>query len=193
LPIVETEGQNIAAYLPTNLISITDGQLYLSPNLFELGVLPAIDVTKSVSRVGGKAQLPAYREVTGALKLAYAQFEELETFARFGTRLDEQTRKSIEHGRRIRECLKQPQFQSVTVPEQILLLLALTSGFFDQVPLERMAEAERAVCSASIEIPNEVLRRVLAGDNLRPEDHELLLRIGKDRIPAIGDVTSGSV
>src|SRR5208282_324586 len=192
LPIVETEGQNIAAYLPTNLISITDGQLYLSPNLFELGVLPAIDVTKSVSRVGGKAQLPAYREVTGALKLAYAQFEELETFARFGTRLDEQTRKSIEHGRRIRECLKQPQFQSVTVPEQILVLLALTSGFFDQIPLERMAEAERAVCSASIEIPSEVLRRVLAGDNLRPEDRELLLRIGKNRVPAIGDVTSGS-
>ena len=193
LPIVETEGQNIAAYLPTNLISITDGQLYLSPNLFELGVLPAIDVTKSVSRVGGKAQLPAYREVTGALKLAYAQFEELETFARFGTRLDEQTRKSIEHGRRIRECLKQPQFQSVTVPEQILVLLALTSGFFDQVPLERMAEAERAVCSASIEIPSEVLRRVLAGDNLRPEDRELLLRIGKNRVHAIGDVKSGSV
>src|SRR5271166_6266252 len=193
LPIIETEAQDISAYIPTNMISITDGQIYLSPSLFELGVLPAVDVGKSVSRVGGKAQLPAYREVTGALKLAYAQFEELETFARFGTRLDEQTRKSIEHGRRIRECLKQPQFQSVTVPEQILVLLALTSGFFDQVPLERMAEAERAVCSASIEIPSEVLRRVLAGDNLRPEDRELLLRIGKNRVHAIGDVKSGSV
>jgi F-type H+/Na+-transporting ATPase subunit alpha len=98
LPIVETEAQNIAAYLPTKLISLTDGQLYLSPNLFELGVLSAIDVAMSVSRVGGKAQLPAYLEVAGALKLAYAQFEELETFARFGTRLDEQTRKSIEQG-----------------------------------------------------------------------------------------------
>ncbi|HUW00323.1 MAG TPA: alternate F1F0 ATPase, F1 subunit alpha, partial [Gallionella sp.] len=89
LPIIETEAQNIAAYIPTNLISITDGQIYLSPNLFELGILPAVDVGKSVSRVGGKAQRAAYRAVAGDLKLAYAQFEELESFARFGTRLDE--------------------------------------------------------------------------------------------------------
>ncbi len=92
LPIIETEAQNISAYIPTNLISITDGQIYLSPSLFELGVLPAVDVGKSVSRVGGKAQRAAYRAVAGDLKLAYAQFEELETFARFGTRLDEDTR-----------------------------------------------------------------------------------------------------
>jgi F-type H+-transporting ATPase subunit alpha len=182
LPIVETEAQNIAAYLPTNLISITDGQIYLSPNLFELGVLPAIDVTKSVSRVGGKAQLPAYREVTGPLKLAYAQFEELETFARFGTRLDEHTRKSIDHGRRIRECLKQPQFQLVTVPEQILLLLALTSRLFAQVPLDRMAEAERTIRSAAKRLPDEVLERVFAGQDLRQRDRELLLQIGKEAL-----------
>jgi len=98
LPIIETEAQNISAYIPTNLISITDGQIYLSPSLFELGVLPAVDVGKSVSRVGGKAQRAAYRAVAGDLKLAYAQFEELETFARFGARLDEGTRKIIEHG-----------------------------------------------------------------------------------------------
>ncbi|MCB1209860.1 MAG: alternate F1F0 ATPase, F1 subunit alpha, partial [Verrucomicrobiales bacterium] len=96
LPIIETEAQNISAYIPTNLISITDGQIYLSPELFELGVLPAVDVGKSVSRVGGKAQRNAYRAVAGDLKLAYAQFEELETFARFGARLDEDTRKTIE-------------------------------------------------------------------------------------------------
>jgi F-type H+/Na+-transporting ATPase subunit alpha len=182
LPIVETEAQNIAAYLPTNLISITDGQLYLSPSLFELGVLPAIDVTKSVSRVGGKAQLPAYREVTGPLKLAYAQFEELETFARFGTRLDEHTRRSIDHGRRIRECLKQPQFQAATVPEQILLLLTLTSRLFAQVPLEQVSEAERAVCAAARRLPNEVLQRIFSGQDFRQEDRELLLRIGKEAL-----------
>jgi len=182
LPIVETEAQNIAAYLPTNLISITDGQLYLSPNLFELGVLPAIDVTKSVSRVGGKAQLPAYREVTGPLKLAYAQFEELETFARFGTRLDENTRKSIEHGRRIRECLKQPQFQPVTVPEQMAVLLLLTGRFFDQVPVEKMTEAERAVRSAINSLPEEVFRRVLNGEPFGTEDRELILRVGKEAL-----------
>jgi F-type H+-transporting ATPase subunit alpha len=88
----------IAAYIPTNLISITDGQLYLSPTLFELGTLPAVDVAKSVSRVGGKAQLAAYHAIAGSLKLAYSQFEELETFSRFGSRLDESTRNIIEHG-----------------------------------------------------------------------------------------------
>jgi F-type H+-transporting ATPase subunit alpha len=103
LPIIETEAQNISAYIPTNLISITDGQIYLSPSLFELGVLPAVDVGKSVSRVGGNAQRAAYRVVAGDLKLAYAQFEELETFARFGARLDEDTRKIIEHGWRNRD------------------------------------------------------------------------------------------
>src|SRR5450432_3104593 len=94
LPIIETEAQNISAYIPTNLISITDGQIYLSPKLFELGILPAVDVGKSVSRVGDAAQLPAYRSIAGDLKLAYSQFEELETFAKFGTRLDDTTRKT---------------------------------------------------------------------------------------------------
>ncbi|MEP6496288.1 MAG: alternate F1F0 ATPase, F1 subunit alpha, partial [bacterium] len=100
LPIIETEAQDISAYIPTNLISITDGQIYLSPSLFELGVLPAVDVAKSVSRVGGKAQRGAYRAVAGDLKLAYAQFEELETFARFGARVDDDTRAIIAHGDR---------------------------------------------------------------------------------------------
>ena len=115
LPIIETEAQDISAYIPTNLISITDGQIYLSPALFELGVLPAVDVGKSVSRVGGAAQLAAYRAVAGDLKLAYAQFEERESFSRFGARLDEEARKIIEHGRRIRACLEQPEFAPVSV------------------------------------------------------------------------------
>src|SRR5476651_2355512 len=128
LPIIETDAQDISAYIPTNLISITDGQIYLSPTLFELGILPAVDVGKSVSRVGGEAQRAAYRSIAGDLKLAYSQFEELETFARFGTRLDEGTRHSIEHGRRIRACLKQPEFAPVSVPAQIVILLALSAG-----------------------------------------------------------------
>ena len=154
LPIIETEAQDISAYIPTNLISITDGQIYLSPSLFELGVLPAVDVGKSVSRVGGKAQRAAYRAVAGDLKLAYAQFEELETFARFGARLDEDTRKIIEHGRRIRACLKQPEFAPVSVPAQIAILLALSAKLFDPVPIERMPEAEQAVRAAAAEIPD---------------------------------------
>ena len=145
LPIIETEAQNISAYIPTNLISITDGQIYLSPSLFELGVLPAVDVGKSVSRVGGKAQLAAYRAVAGDLKLAYAQFEELETFARFGARLDEDTRNIIEHGRRIRSCLKQSESAPVSMPAQIAILLALAGELFDPVPIDQMTEAEQAV------------------------------------------------
>jgi len=153
LPIIETEAQDISAYIPTNLISITDGQIYLSPSLFELGVLPAIDVGKSVSRVGGKAQRAAYRAVAGDLKLAYAQFEELETFARFGARLDESTTKTIAHGRRIRACLKQPEFAPVSVPAQITVLLALTAGLFDCVALDHMTEAENVVQKAAVIIP----------------------------------------
>ena len=125
LPIIETEAQDISAYIPTNLISITDGQIYLSPNLFELGILPAIDVGKSVSRVGSKAQLASYRSVTGDLKLAYAQFLELENFAKFGTRMDEHTSKIIAHGRRIRECLIQGESEPLSVSEQIAMLTAL--------------------------------------------------------------------
>ena len=149
LPIIETEAQNISAYIPTNLISITDGQLYLSPSLFELGILPAVDVGKSVSRVGGKAQRSAYRAVAGDLKLAYAQFEELETFARFGARLDDDTRKIIGHGRRIRACLKQSEYSAESLSGQVTVLLALTAGLFDPVPLERMTDAEQAVRQAA--------------------------------------------
>lgn len=157
LPIIETEAQDISAYIPTNLISITDGQIYLSPSLFELGILPAIDVASSVSRVGGKAQRAAYRAVAGDLKLAYAQFEEMETFARFSARLDDNTRKLLEHGQRIRACLKQPEFTSVSVPAQVATLLALTEGFFDPIPIGRMADAEHAVHEVVKGLPVSVI------------------------------------
>jgi F-type H+-transporting ATPase subunit alpha len=184
LPIIETEAQNISAYIPTNLISITDGQIYLSPSLFELGVLPAVDVGKSVSRVGGKAQRAAYRAVAGDLKLAYSQFEEIETFARFGARLDEDNRKIIEHGRRIRACLKQPEFAPVTVPEQIAVLLALTAELFDDVPLDRMTDAEQAVRKAAAEISAEVSKRLDTADKLSDEDRETIINISRQAIKA---------
>ncbi|MGB7629701.1 MAG: alternate F1F0 ATPase, F1 subunit alpha [Candidatus Deferrimicrobium sp.] len=177
LPIIETEAQNISAYIPTNLISITDGQIYLSPSLFELGVLPAVDVGKSVSRVGGKAQRAAYRAVAGDLKLAYAQFEELETFSRFGAHLEEDTRKIIEHGRRIRACLNQPEFAPVSVPAQITVLLALTAGLFDRVPLDQMTDAEHALHEAAAEIPTEVRERLETAEKLSDEDRETIIRI----------------
>jgi F-type H+-transporting ATPase subunit alpha len=179
LPIIETEAQNIAAYIPTNLISITDGQIYLSPSLFELGVLPAIDVGRSVSRVGGKAQRAAYRAVAGDLKLAYAQFEELETFARFGARLDDDTRTIIEHGRRIRACLKQPECAPLSVPTQITLLLALTENLFDPVPLDQMTNAEHALHMAALDIPLEVCKRLEGADKLNAEDRDTIIRIAR--------------
>jgi F-type H+-transporting ATPase subunit alpha len=179
LPIIETEAQDISAYIPTNLISITDGQIYLSPSLFELGVLPAVDVGKSVSRVGGEAQWAAYRAVAGDLKLAYAQFEELETFARFGARLDDDTRKIIEHGRRIRACLKQPEFAPVTVPAQITVLLALTANLFDPVPLDQMTDAGHAVCEAAATIPAEVSARFETATKLSDEDKNAVVEIAR--------------
>ena len=184
LPIIETEAQNISAYIPTNLISITDGQIYLSPSLFELGVLPAVDVGKSVSRVGGKAQRAAYRAVAGDLKLAYSQFEELETFARFGARLDEDNRTVIEHGRRIRACLKQPEFAPVSVPEQIAVLLALTAELFDDVPLDRMKDVEQAVRKSAAEIPEQVRERLDGADKLSDEDRERIIDISRQAIEA---------
>ena len=177
LPIIETEAQDMSAYIPTNLISITDGQIYLSPTLFELGVLPAVDVGQSVSRVGGKAQRAAYRAVAGDLKLAYAQFEELETFSRFGARLDAATRQQIEHGRRIRACLKQQEFMPLPIAQQIAVLLALTAGLFDQVPLEKMGEAEQAVCIAATHIPAEVSARFVSAEKLADADRRLILDI----------------
>jgi F-type H+-transporting ATPase subunit alpha len=179
LPIIETEAQDISAYIPTNLISITDGQIYLSPSLFELGVLPAVDVGKSVSRVGGAAQRATYRSVAGDLKLSYAQFEELETFARFGARLDDDTRRIIEHGKRIRECLKQPAFAPVPVPAQIAILLALSEKLFDAVPLERMREAEGALRMATAAIPKEVCEGFDSAPKLSDEDRKTVVEIAR--------------
>jgi F-type H+-transporting ATPase subunit alpha len=177
LPIIETTAQDISAYIPTNLISITDGQIYLSPTLFELGVLPAIDVGKSVSRVGGAAQRPAYRAVAGSLKLAYSQFEELESFAKFGTRLDDATRKTIDHGQRIRTCLNQPESKPWSMVEQICVLLALTAGLFDPVPLEKVKDAEGALQKAAAQIPAEIAGRFATADKLSDADRKAVLEI----------------
>lgn len=176
LPIIETEAQDISAYIPTNLISITDGQIYLSPTLFELGILPAVDVGKSVSRVGGQAQRAAYRAVAGNLKLAYAQFTELESFAKFGTRLDDNTRKIIDHGQRIRAILKQAEFEPASVAEQIVILVALTGELLDSVPIDKMRDAEQALRKVSADIPAEVHQRFSSKEKLRDEDRKAIMQ-----------------
>ncbi|MGC1860995.1 MAG: F0F1 ATP synthase subunit alpha [Methylocystis sp.] len=139
LPIAETQAGNISAYIPTNLISITDGQIYLDPRLFYEDQKPAVDVGKSVSRVGGKTQAPALKALSESLRLEYAQFLELEMFTRFGSMLDERTRKVIDHGRRIRAVLSQRQFAPLALGEQAALLLALSEGVLDGVPLDQVA------------------------------------------------------
>jgi F-type H+-transporting ATPase subunit alpha len=192
LPVVETESQNISAYIPTNLISITDGQIYLTPGLFQKGVFPAVDVGKSVSRVGGKAQLPAYRTVAGDLRLTYSQFQELEGFARFGTRLDEHTRKTLEHGYRVREVLKQVQFDPMPVAHQIAVLLAVTRGLFDDVPLDKVTEAEKAVRRILCEHLPETCRRIEARDDLSHEERELVLRKVKEVVQGLPAKENGN-
>ena len=163
LPIVETEAQDMSSYIPTNLISITDGQIYLSPVLFNKGILPAVDVGKSVSRVGGKTQLTAYRSVAGDLRLSYTQFEELESFSRFGTRLDEATRRTLERGWRVREVLKQGQYKPLKASEQIASLLSVTDGALDLIPTEKVREVEDKLLSAVNEQLPELCGRIEAG------------------------------
>ncbi|HSV86308.1 MAG TPA: alternate F1F0 ATPase, F1 subunit alpha [Levilinea sp.] len=177
LPMVETEAQNISAYIPTNLISITDGQIYLSPDLSSKAVLPSVDIGKSVSRVGGKAQLPSYRAVAGDLRLSYSQFEELENFARFGTRLDEDTYNTIERGRRIREVFKQVQYRPVAVAEQIAVLLSAITGIFDKVPLSSMADAEAAVRREMLSRLAQLCLHIENGGTLSTGDREAILEI----------------
>ncbi|KEF32730.1 ATP synthase alpha chain [Marinobacter nitratireducens] len=169
LPIVETQAQDISAYIPTNLISITDGQLYLSPTLFQKGLLPAIHVGKSVSRVGGKTQHPALRAVASDLRLAYSQFEELETFARFSTRLDQQTRSTIERGRRVREVLRQDEHQLLRASEQAAILSTVNAGLLDNLPIAIIQEAEHRLNQALLEALPDICARMDSGNELTTE------------------------
>ncbi len=182
LPIVETEAQNLAAYIPTNLISITDGQLVLSPELFQKGILPAVDVGRSVSRVGGDAQRPAYHAVTSALRLDYAQFEELESFARFDTRLSESTRQTLERGRRIREILKQPRGVPLEISVQLGIMLAATEGLFDAVPLAQVRAAEARLVGLLRQRTGDLRGRLENGAAMREEDRELLLGSAREAL-----------
>ena len=181
LPIIETEAQNISAYIPTNLISITDGQLYLSPTLFRKGILPPVDIGKSVSRVGGKTQLPAYRTVAGDLRLIYSQFEELEAFSRFGTRLDEETRQTLDRGRRVRSILKQPQYSPLSAAEQIIVLFAVKEGLFDAVAEEKLPAAETRVRQALPQV-EKIADKIEAGEKLTDENLETLRQTARDAL-----------
>ena len=142
LPVIETQGGDVSAYIPTNVISITDGQIYLEPDLFYSGVRPAVNVGISVSRVGGNAQIKAMRKVAGRLRLDLAQYRELEAFAQFGSDLDAATQRQLSRGERTVEILKQPQYQPMPVENQVAAIFAVTQGHLDHIPVERIREWE---------------------------------------------------
>jgi F-type H+/Na+-transporting ATPase subunit alpha len=196
LPIIETEAQNISAYIPTNLISITDGQIYLSPLFFREGILPAVDVGKSVSRVGGKAQLPAYRTVAGDLRLTYSQFEELESFSRFGARLDEATQTKLSRGRRIREILKQYRYSPLPAADQIAILIAMTHGVLDDIPLSGISKAQKNIRKAANTDHKEVMEKIAAGKKIDEKAIDTLVAAAQNAVKSItkesADADSGT-
>jgi len=189
LPIAETQAGNISAYIPTNLISITDGQIYLDPRLFYEDQKPAVDVGKSVSRVGGKTQAPVLKSVSESLRLEYAQFLELEVFSRFGTMVDERSRKVIEHGRRIRAVLTQRQFAPLSLGEQVALLCALSNGALDAVPLDRIDAFRAALAPWLAEHCSEVL---LLDDQTESLTDDLRARLGTVVLALARSVTAAA-
>ena len=173
LPVVETQAGNISAYIPTNLISITDGQIYLSTKLFDEGILPAIDIGLSVSRVGGAAQNDAMRAVSKNLSLDVAQYLELRVFARFGTELDTETRQQLDRGERIRTILTQPQFEPLPIAHQIAVIYAAIEGYLDQVPMDQISEFEKRFIKYLTQLHAGLLTEFAAG-NWNPQLEEEL-------------------
>lgn len=169
LPIVSTEAGNISAYIPTNIISITDGQIYLSASLFQKGIMPAIDTGRSVSRVGGDAQLPSYKKLIGPLKLFYSQFEELESFAKFGTQLDDETKERLNRGRAIRLTMEQRQYQPMPVVWQIAILMATNNGLLDGMTKEENAEAQKTIQTLMKTQFRDISKEILEGKSITQE------------------------
>ena len=157
LPIIETQAGDVSAYIPTNVISITDGQVYLEPNLFNAGVRPAINVGLSVSRVGGAAQIKAMKQVAGTMRLDLAQYRELAAFAQFGSDLDKATKAKLERGARLVELLKQPQYRPMPAQEQVASIYAATNGYLDDVPVEKVRDFEDAFLSFIRDTKKDIL------------------------------------
>jgi F-type H+-transporting ATPase subunit alpha len=179
LPIIETQAGDVSAYIPTNVISITDGQIFLESNLFNSGIRPAINVGISVSRVGGSAQIKSMKKVAGTLKLDQAQFRELEAFAKFGSDLDAATKLTIDRGRKNQEILKQPQFSPVPVEEQVAIILASTRGFLDKVPVEKVKEFEKDFLLILKSQHTKVLDNFRVG-KLEEQDIDLIKKIAQE-------------
>jgi F-type H+-transporting ATPase subunit alpha len=171
LPIIETQAGDLSAYIPTNVISITDGQIFLETDLFHQGVRPAINVGNSVSRVGGSAQIRAMRQVAGSLRLDLAQYRELAAFAQFGSDLDKATQAQLNRGRRLVEILKQPQYQPLPVEKQVVIIFAATRGYLDGVDVEQARRYEeelyRFMERRQPEVLTQIAEKKILDDQLR--------------------------
>jgi F-type H+-transporting ATPase subunit alpha len=174
LPIIETQAGDVSAYIPTNVISITDGQVYLEPGLFFSGVRPAINVGLSVSRVGGAAQTKAIRKVAGTLRLDMAQFRELEAFAQFGSDLDKATQRQLNRGQRLVEVLKQPQFKPMPAEKEVAILFAGANGYLDEWPVEAVGEYESRMLEFMESRHSDILNDIKEKDDITDETEEKL-------------------
>ena len=187
LPIIETQAGDMSAYIPTNVISITDGQIYLEPDLFNAGIRPAANVGLSVSRVGGSAQRKAMRQVAGTLRLELAQFRELQAFAQFGAAdLDKATRDQLERGRRITEVLKQPQYSPMSLGEQVAILYAVTKGFVDDVPADKIISYEENFHRFMKTSHPDIEKRINEDKEIKPDTEDALRK-------AVSEFSTGTI
>lgn len=191
LPIIETQAGDMSAYIPTNVISITDGQIFLESDLFNAGVRPAMNTGLSVSRVGGDAQVKAMKKVAGKLRLDLAQYRELAAFAQFGSDLDAATKTQLDRGQRLTELLKQAQYEPALVEEQVVMLYVVANGHYDVVPVEEIVPlAERLVTAVKASAP-EVLKGIVETGELAPENEEKLIGVIKELLTTVEDATDG--
>ena len=178
LPIIETQAGDVSAYIPTNVISITDGQIYLETDLFNQGVRPAVNVGLSVSRVGGSAQIKAMRQVAGTLKLELAQYRELAAFAQFGSDLDKATQAQLNRGQRLVELLKQNQFSPLPFSKQILIIFAGTGGFLDDLPVNQVRDFEKElyeyVDATNAALLRTIMEKKILDDSLKAQLADLI-------------------
>ena len=166
LPIIETQEGDVSAYIPTNVISITDGQIYLEPNLFNNGVRPAVNVGISVSRVGGSAQIKAMKKIAGTLRLDLAQYRELEAFAKFGSDLDKATQQQLRRGERLVEILKQKQYAPLGVEKQVVVIYAASKGYFDEIPVDKCKQFEADFLTEMENLHSDVLTEIIEKKDL---------------------------
>ena len=174
LPIIETQAGDVSAYIPTNVISITDGQIFLETDLFNSGIRPAVNPGISVSRVGGNAQIKAIKKVAGRLKLAYSQYKELQAFAQFGSDLDEDTKSRLAQGDRIVEVLKQPNSSPISVENQVIIIYAVTKGYLKEIPIDAIREFENELYRYMDDRYPQVAESIRESKDLSEENEELL-------------------